>query len=172
MSQSTFSRIERGSLPQVTVSQLALACAAVGLKFVARPYPDGDPVRDIAHARLLQRLRVVLHTAVGWRTEIPLPIPGDLRAWDAQIRVAGSVVAVEAETRLTDLQALDRRIALKRRDGGIDVVVLLIADTRGNRRLLADYRDGLRASFPLDTRSILAALREGRAPKASGIVTI
>jgi transcriptional regulator with XRE-family HTH domain len=172
MSESVFSRLERGRLADVSVAQLALACAAVGLRFSARAYPDGDPVRDVAHTRLLQRLRSVVHPRASWRTEVPLPIPGDLRSWDAQIRFGDAVVAVEAEMRLADLQALDRRIALKRRDGGVELVILLVADTHGNRRVLAAHREALRAGFPMDTRAVLASLREGRSPVAPGIVVL
>lgn len=172
MSESMFGRIERGQLPTVTVAQLALACAAVGLKFVARPYPDADPVRDAGHASLLKRLRNHVHPEAKWRTEVPLPIPGDLRAWDAQCRLMGVVIGIEAEMRIDDLQALERRIERKRRDGGIDIVILLVADTVGNRRRLADHRDALRPGFPLDARAVLAAIRTGRPPAASGIVVL
>jgi hypothetical protein len=61
---------------------------------------------------------------------------------------------------------------LKRRDAGANLVILLIADTAGNRRALRAHRESLRASFPLDTRAILAALRAGGAPKSSGIVVL
>jgi hypothetical protein len=172
MSQSTYGRIERARLPSVTVAQLSLACAAVGLKFVARPYPDADPVRDAAHTNLLRRLRDRIHPAVAWRTEVPLPIPGDRRAWDAQCIPENTVIGIEAEMRLDDIQALERRIALKRRDGGIEIVILLLADTRGNRRRLADHREALRGSFPLDGRAVLVALGAGRSPGASGIVLL
>lgn len=80
------------------------------------------------------------------------------------------MIAVEAEMRLSDVQALDRRIALKRRDGHLALVILLVADTVGNRRALTAHRKSLRASFPLDTRAVMAAIRGGRAPTASGIV--
>lgn len=172
MSESVLSRLERGRLDGVSVAQLALACAAVGLRFSARAYPDGDPVRDAAHTKLLQRLRSVVDPRATWRTEVPLPVPGDLRAWDALIRIRNAVVAVEAEVRLADLQALERRIALKRRDGGVELVILLVADTHGNRRVLAAHLDALRAGFPLGTRAVLASLRSGRPPVASGIVVL
>jgi transcriptional regulator with XRE-family HTH domain len=172
MSESTFRRIERGQLAHVSVVQLATACAAVGLKFSARPYPDADPIRDAGQTRLLERLKRHVPTHAPWRTEVPMQIPGDLRAWDAVFTLAGATVAVEAEVRLTDLQALDRKIALKRRDGGIQIVILVIGDTAGNRGLLAHHREAMRANFPLDTRAILAALRAGLPPAASGIVVL
>ena len=172
MSETTFRRIERAQLPHVTVEQLALVCASVGLKFVGRAYPDGGPVRDVAHTRLLQRFRDKIPAGTVVRTEVPIPIRGDLRAWDLQVRLRGRTVGVEAETRLSDVQALDRRIALKVRDSDIAIVVLLLADTAANWRALAEHREALRSSFPLDTRAVLASLRAGAAPKASGIVVL
>jgi transcriptional regulator with XRE-family HTH domain len=172
LSESQFGRIERGQLRNVSVRQLALATSAVGLKLSTRVYPDGDPVRDVGQLRLLNRFRERLAPSIAWRTEVPIPIPGDLRAWDAQLTIARQIVAVEAESRLSDVQALDRRIALKRRDSGIELVVLVVAETRGNRRRLAEHRSSLRSRFPLDTRAVLAALADGRAPGASGIVII
>ncbi|HET9347069.1 MAG TPA: hypothetical protein VFO05_15355 [Candidatus Limnocylindrales bacterium] len=44
---------------------------------------------------------------------------------------------VEAETVVDDTQALDRKLALKKRDGLVDHVILLVADTPRNRRALA-----------------------------------
>lgn len=172
MSETTFGRIERGILPAVTVEQLAIACAAVGLRFVARAYPDGSPVRDAAHARLIGRFRDQLPPQVPLRTEVPIPLPGDRRAWDGLCTLNGTMVGIEAETRLVDLQALDRRIALKCRDSGIALVVLLVADTSANRRSLRDHRESLRTAFPLDTRAAMAAIRAGRAPEASAIVVL
>src|SRR5512147_2394465 len=66
LSETTFGRIERGQLRHVTLAQLALATASVGLRFNGRPYPDADPVRDEAHTRLLQRFRSVLPAAIAW----------------------------------------------------------------------------------------------------------
>jgi transcriptional regulator with XRE-family HTH domain len=172
LSESTFGRIERSELPNVTVAQLAEACAAVGLRFSARAYPDGDRIRDAGQVQLLERFRRQLSSLVAWRTEVPVPIAGDLRAWDGQCRFGSTVVGVEAETRLVDLQALDRRIGLKARDSNVAIVILLVADTVTNRRRLGDHRETLRASFPLDTRAVLAAVRAGRPPSAGGIAVL
>ena len=172
MSESTFGRIERARIPNVSVRQLATACAAVGLKFAGRPYLDGDPVRDAGHARLLERLHAIAPDRAPWRTEVPIRGERDGRAWDAELTLGGEIVAIEAEMRLSDIQALDRRIALKRRDAGQDLVILLVADTVGNRRALAAHRESLRSSFPLDTRAVLAAVRAGRPPTSSGIVIL
>jgi transcriptional regulator with XRE-family HTH domain len=173
MSHAQFGRIERGALATPTIEQLSLACAAVGLKLVVRAYPDGDAVRDAAQLGLLRRLRAVLPAQTTWQSEVPLPIRGDRRAWDAVIRFAArEVVAVEAETRFRDAQSVQRRVALKKRDGGIDHVILLISDTNANRHALAAVRQDLRSQFPLDSRAVLAAIRAGHAPESDGIVLL
>jgi transcriptional regulator with XRE-family HTH domain len=172
MSHAQYGRIERGVLPNVTLAQLCLACTAVGKKLVVRAYPDGEPVRDAAQLALLGRLRSELPPSVGWRTEVPLPRPGDLRAWDAVIRVAGGELAVEAETRLTDIQALERRIGLKMRDSQIDRVILLVNESATNRRVVRTHREDLRAMFPLERREVMAALRSGACPAENGLVLL
>ena len=169
---STFGRIERNELETLSLEELGLACAAVGLELSVRTYPKGDPARDAGHLRLLGRFRARLPAHLPWRTEVPLPIPGDLRALDGQSWIAREMLAVEAETKLHDIQALERRSLLKQRDSGARCLVLLVADTDSNRRLLAAHRDAIRGSFPLDTREVLAALARGEMPAANGIVVL
>jgi len=171
VSRSTFARIETGARSVTTLAELSCLGAAVGLEVRLRAYPAADAIRDVGQARLLERLRARLHATLRWRTEVPLGIEGDLRAWDAVIQGAGWWIGVEAETALDDIQAVERRLALKQRDGDVDHVILLIADTRRNRRALA----AAPASFgglPLRTREVLAALRDGRDPAQSGIVVL
>lgn len=172
MSHAQFGRIERGELRELTVDQLSRACAAVGLRLAVRAYPDGDPVRDAAQLALLERFRSCLPAGTRWRTEVPLPIVGDRRAWDGLANIGKGSLGVEAETRLRDIQALERRLALKQRDGGIERMVLVVSDTRLNRRVLDLHREALRPMLPLDGREILRALRSGRLPEASGIVLL
>lgn len=142
--------------------------SVVGLDVAIRTYPRGDPLRDAGHLRLLERFRRELHPTLKWRTEVPLPIAGDKRAWDALVSGPGWQIPVEAETVVTDWQALERKLALKRRDGDLAHVILLVADTRRNR-------DALGAATPAaysGSRAVLAALRGGRDPGASGVVII
>ena len=68
--------------------------------------------------------------------------------------------------------ATDRRIALKMTDDDVDRVILLVADTRRNRRVLREFRELLRERYPLETREILTALQEGRLPSKSGIAVL
>jgi transcriptional regulator with XRE-family HTH domain len=170
--RSTIGRIECGEIPGVSMDLLARLCAVVGLDLSVRAYPRGEPVRDAAHVALLGRLRSRLPADLPWRTEVPFPIPGDLRAWDAVVGVPGGAIAVGAETRLSDTQALARRLAQKRRDGGVERVILLVGGTASNRRALALVREALRVDYPLDTREILAALATRRPPAGCGIVVL
>jgi len=156
-------RFERGELEHASIDDIGAWCSAIGMDLVLKAYSRGDPLRDAGQLRLLGRLRDRLHPELSWRTEVPLPIEGDLRAWDAVIRGDGWWVAVEAETALDDLQALERRIALKIRDGGSPPSILLIADTRRNRRAL----DGSVAFTTFDRRArrVLRALEAGLRPR-------
>jgi transcriptional regulator with XRE-family HTH domain len=172
-SRSQVSRIELAQAPRVSVVQLSRLLAVVGMELSARAYPTGTPIRDAAHLALIARFRALVPRTVGWRFEVPLEIPGDLRAWDAVMAIGQARVAVEAETRPHDLQALQRRIALKRRDSpDIGSVVLLLANTRHNRILLRQEGDVLRAEMPLPGAALLDALAVGHAPGGSGIVLI
>lgn len=173
ISASQVARFERGTLRDIGVEQLCRLSIGVGLDPSIRLYPGPDAVRDVAQLRLLERLRTRVATGIRWRVEVPLHGRTDARAWDAVADRHGCVDAIEAETRLRDLQAVERRVALKKRDDTTVVhVILLIADTRGNRLALAEGREGLRSDFPLDTRAALAGLGQGRCPGASAVIVL
>ena len=72
----------------------------------------------------------------------------------------------------TGAQALERKLKIKRRDGGIENLLLLIADTRTNRSWVATIGPGLASDFPLRAREVLQALAEGLDPGGSGIVML
>ncbi len=174
-SRSQVGRIEHAEASSASVMELARLLAVVGLELSARAYPAGPPIRDAAHLALLDRLRRAVAPSISWRFEVPIGLPGDNRAWDAVLLAAGRQVAVEAETRPRDVQALLRHLATKARDGaamGTSAVILLLADTRHNRRLLADYTEVLRTEFPAAGAELMEALREGRPPSRSGILLL
>ena len=174
-SHSMVGRFERGEVTYPDLAFLAAYCAVLGLDLALRVYPAGDPIRDRAQLALLERLRARLHPSLRWRTEVPLGIEGDLRAWDAEIRGRQPTqwrARIEAETGIPDGQALERRLNLKTRDDPDGHVVLLVSDTRANRIALRAIREGMRDGFPLDSREILAALRDARDPGGSGIVIL
>lgn len=174
-SHSKVGRFERGEIANPPLDFVGAYCAVVGLELGLRAFPAGDPIRDRAQLALLERLRVRLAPSLRWRTEVPLPIEGDRRAWDAEIAGRGPPrwrIRVEAESAITDGQSLERRLALKARDDPYGHVLLLVADTRTNRRRLATLREGLRSMLPLDSRKLLAALGSGDDPGGSGIVIL
>jgi transcriptional regulator with XRE-family HTH domain len=172
MSRAQFGRIERGEIRGLTFDQASRAAAAVGLRLVVKTYPDGDPARDPAHLALGERFRRRLPPDTTWRTEVPIPIPGDHRAWDGVAALRGRRAGSELETRLHDVQALERRLTLKQRDGDVDIVLLVVADTTANRRFLEQHREQFRGLLPLDSRQVLDAFRRGGLPEKSGIVIV
>lgn len=172
ISRAELSRIERQKADWLDVVTAAELCAVLGLDLWLRVYPGGDPLRDAAHAGLIARFLDRIRRPLAVRVEVPLPGRGDPRAWDATVSFRDRIVAVEAETRLTDLQAMERRLALKRRDGGIDQLIIVVADTRANRDVLRSARPGLRLDYPLDTEAIETSLAAGRLPSAGGIALL
>lgn len=185
ISDSRVSLIERGRVLSVSVLAVARLGAAVGLELSGRFFPSGQPIRDAAHLALLAKLRTHVSDALRWATEVPLRRPGDQRAWDALIIAAAFSIGVECETRLHDVQALLRRLALKKRDGEVTRLVLVLADTRWNRAVVnahpAEFggtgpsrrrphskRYGL-VGIPAETRSCGFRWRAGRMRASAGV---
>jgi transcriptional regulator with XRE-family HTH domain len=172
MSHTQVSRIESGLVARVRIVDLMRVAAVVGLDVSVRAYPGPDPIRDAAHIRLLERLRCHADPSLEWRLEVPIGRAGDQRAWDAVIGGAGPPIAVEAETRIVDVQLIERRIGLKRRDSSVDRVVLLLSDTRWNRQAIDVAGDRLRFSFPVPGPHALASLAAGVDPGGSSVVLL
>jgi hypothetical protein len=81
-------------------------------------------------------------------------------------------VAIEAETRIRDVQTLLRRIALKREAAGDVPVVLLVADSPGDRHALAAGRQQFAAEFPTWSRAALRSLCAGMVPASDSIIVL
>ena len=172
ISAAATSRIERGLTPEVSVLRLTQLAEVVGLELSLRLFAGGSPIRDDVHASLLGRCRDGMHPSLRWSIEVPLPNPGDDRAWDAMVSGPGWRYGVEAETAPRDVQALSRRLALKLRDGGVDGVLLVLPRTRRVREFLAASRGMLDAAFPITGTSALARLKDGLDPGGSSIILI
>jgi transcriptional regulator with XRE-family HTH domain len=171
VSRDWLSDLEHGRLQVVDLRRLALVFACLGQKLVVNAYPTGTGLRDAGQLRLLGRFNARL--APSWQrvAEAVMPISGDLRAWD-ELLIRTVRIGVEAETRPADLQAIGREMALKLRDSGADRMILLLADTHRNRDLVRVNVVPLRQTFPLDTRTTLAALATGNDPGANGLVLL
>ena len=172
ISPAEISRIERGQSPHVAYETLAMIAAALGMDLPLRAFPSGEPVRDAAQLALLGRLWARMPAHTRHRNEVPIGIERDQRAWDAVVHGSGWAVPVEAETRLRDVQALLRRLALKQRDAGVDRVLLLVADTRHNRSVLRLAAVEFASAFPERGRDALRALEAGEQPAGSAVVLL
>jgi transcriptional regulator with XRE-family HTH domain len=173
MSASQLSRLELGRLERPDLEQVWRAASVVALRPSLNLYPAGSPVRDRAQLALLSRFERCLGGGLRMRREVPLPIPGDLRAWDAVVEGSDGAFFTEGESHVRDAQALERRIRLKVRDDPrARVVVLVLTRSDHHRAVLAEHRESLRDLLPLDGGAVLRAVRAGRCPAASGIVLV
>ena len=164
-------RIERGLAPHVDVEVLARLASASGYELSMGVHPAGPPVRDRPQLSLLGRFAARLHPSIRWRTEVPMPIPGDPRSADATATGESFDATLEAETRLGDVQATVRKLRTKQRDLGTTRAILLVADTRHNREVIAATPD-LRTQFPIGTRQCLVALSRGEDPGGDCLVIL
>jgi transcriptional regulator with XRE-family HTH domain len=169
-SVSRVCRVEQGQVSTFNLVDLARHAAAVGLKPYLKLYPLGRRLLDQPQIDLLSRFHQRLHPTWNWETEVPVPIPGDLRAGDCRIAIDGCSVLVEAFTRLSDYQLQARAARRKQVDLAAKHLILLVSATHANRRAVTAAGEVARASFPLATRACLAALEAGRDPAADAIV--
>lgn len=109
LSASQVSRLEHARNPAASLRTLSIVFSVLGMRLSARPYPEGVPIRDVAHARLLARFKAELPPTVKLRTEVPLRLDRDLRAWDGELEAPNGTCKLEAETVLYDIQAQERR---------------------------------------------------------------
>lgn len=171
LSGSEIGRIERGEAPWLSIVDAAKVLDAAGLAMWLKTFPLGEPIRDAAHAALIGRFEARLSPGISAHREWPIPIPGDRRSIDLVLTGLEVPVGVEAETRLNDEQSLEHSLNHKRRDAGLERMILLVLDSVSNRRFL-DAAAGLRQAYPARTRTVLSALGTGRLPPTDGIVLL
>lgn len=171
-SKAKVSRIERGISRTVTLADLARFAGVVGLKLSLRFFPSGHALRDAGQVELLAALNARMHPR--WRSaqEVPMPIAGDLRAADQLSSIPGCRVMIEAYRWFGDNQAQTRAARTKQRDLGADRLILLIEDTRANRRALVAMGDDVRRSLSISQRAAMAALAAGRDPGGDAIILL
>jgi len=170
-SQSLISRLENlVDIDSASIVELSCIASVLGLELSVGLHPVGEPLRDKGHQALIARLRAILSPAFRVMAEAPLPNVGDRRAWDLLLRLPQQLVGVEAKTRIRDMQRLVRHMHERERDGGTDVTLLLLSDTRTNRVLLPELLEALGKSFEAAPRMLLRSLREGQPLPGSGVV--
>lgn len=172
--RSTVGRIETCRTLNASVRLACMLGAAVGLDVSLGIYPGSNHLRDAGQMRVMHRFAAKLGDMWRWRHEVELRISHDQRAWDAEgvHKVTGLRLTVEVETRMHDMQAVLRRLALKRRDGDVDRLILVVADTRVNRMAIELARDMIASAFPCSARRALAYLAVGEDPGADALIML
>lgn len=171
LSHGTIGRVERGDVATLSVDRIAVIAAVLGLELGAALHPSGSPVRDAGHLALLARFRSRVGPKLRFRTEVPMPIPGDARSADGYLTGSAFEGFVEAETHVDDVQALLRRLRAKQRDLGNIRAILVLSDTRHHRALLRLHPE-LRAEFPIGARALMRAISEGHDPGGDAITLL
>ena len=172
ISQSELSRLERFSFAAVPLVRISEIASILGLEISATLHRKGDAVRDSGQQSAIARFLGMVSPAYVSRREVLLPHVGDTRAWDLLLRLGALLVGVEVETRIRDVQALVRRIRERERDGGVDVVLLVVSDTAHNRALVGELREALGPRFATAPKLVMAALRAGRAVPGSAVLVV
>ena len=165
--RSRYIRIERGVLPG-TIEELDLIAAVLGLELAMRAYPAGPAVRDAPSMARLKSFLAHVRAPLAFRLEVSLPSVEaryEQRAWDAVLFGGGKRTACGLEMRLRDVQAMKRRHDLKRRDDPTEQFLLLIADTRHNRQVVAEYSELFKDLPRLRPSDVYRALERGQHPQ-------
>jgi transcriptional regulator with XRE-family HTH domain len=173
MPRVRYCQIEAATIQSLSIIELARIAAVLGLDPSIRLYPGGAPLRDGAHAERLRRLLRIVRPPLSAGTEIALPSSPErreLRAWDAILFGSGERTGIELEMRLRDSQAVERRIALKRRDDPTEHFLLAIADTRTNRHVLASLDNKFAGLGRVQTSRVFAALERGMHPETGYVL--
>jgi hypothetical protein len=170
-SESKVRRIERGDRRSVTHEELSLFASVVGLRYSGRLFVGGARLRDATQVATIDSYRQVAR-AWGWdcRAEDPIPIAGDLRAFDLMLRAGDVRVAHEFVSRLRDAQAQVRPMLAKQRDANVSSLILVLRDTVENRLAVREAGPLLRDLFPLDSRVALRAIRATCDPGANAMI--
>lgn len=172
-SQSEVNRLDKFRFESVSLVRLCETGAVLGLDLSASFHPAGDAVRDRGHQKVRGRVvGMVASPPYAITHEAPFSGLEDIRCRDLLLRLDDFAVGIEIETRVRDVQACVRRIRARERQGGVDEVVVVLADTAHNRRIVTELREALGPRFATDPRQIVAALRGGRPVTGSGVILV
>ncbi|MBA2720065.1 MAG: helix-turn-helix transcriptional regulator [Chloroflexi bacterium] len=177
ISQSFWSRLERGAVVTVSIETLAACAAAVGVQLAAfiEARPGADLPRDIEHLRR-QELVIASASPGGWlgQPEFTIdPTADRSRSIDVLLsRDQGRELAVvEVVDLLADggaaLRGLADKVAAIRRSSGPDVRVsglLVLRATARNRATMDELATVFATRFPASSRDWLRALRDRGMP--------
>jgi transcriptional regulator with XRE-family HTH domain len=184
ISSSAYSEIERGLIEQVPIGKLRKVGAVLEVRLVLEPRWRGAALDRMLASRHASMTEVVSRLIVdaGWevRPEVSFNHFGergvvDLVAWHAASR---TVLLVELKTELVDINDL---LAVTDRRHRLAAIIVepfgwkplsvsqwvVVAESRSNRRRLAEHRTALRAAFPSDGRAVAGWLSSPHGPTAA-----
>jgi transcriptional regulator with XRE-family HTH domain len=169
-------RFEAGQREDVGIVELSEIASVLGYEVSVGLHPIGDPLRDKGQVACGRRFDALL--ADRWRVtnETLLPGVGEQRAWDKLLRLVDAtprcLVGVDIESRVWDVQAIVRRTRLRERDGQVDRILIVLADTAHNRRIADALRAVLGPDYTGSSRRLMRALREGSPLVGSGVILL
>ena len=169
-------RLEADRLGDIGVVRLAEIASLLGFEISLGLHPVGDPIRDKGQLACAQRFDQML--SARWRVtdETLLPGAGEQRAWDKLLRLIGEtprcLVGADIESRVWDVQAIVRRTRARERDGQVDHILIVLADTAHNRRVIDDLRRSLGEAYFSPPRTILRQLRAGERLLGNGVILV
>jgi transcriptional regulator with XRE-family HTH domain len=170
VSAAQIGRWERAEASAIDLIAAASLMRVLGQDLTMKWYPSGAALRDAAHVSLVQRFVGLLPDVIRAEIEAPIPGFGDMRAWDVELGIGSVRIGVAAETAVRDLQALIRREQLKARDSQVDRILLVVAGTHANRRVMRESSGLIKTTFPMESRAVLKALRAGVDPGTNGFL--
>ena len=184
ISDSTYSRIERGQIDRIKVDTIRKVGAVLEVRVLLETRWRGaaiDRVLSSRHAAMTETVARMLIDA-GWEIhpEVSFNHFGergvvDIVAWHAATR---TVLLIELKTALADVNDLlavtDRRrrlAAIIAKPFGWDPDLVgqwvVVAASRTNERRVADHRVALRSAFPSDGRSVKGWLARPISPMSA-----
>ncbi|MEA2675948.1 MAG: hypothetical protein QOJ81_89 [Chloroflexota bacterium] len=158
------------------IVRLSEIASVLGYEVSVGLHPVGDAVRDKGQLACGRRFNALLSDRWRVTDETLLPGAGEQRAWDKLLRLVDAtphcLIGVDIESRVVDVQALVRRTRGRERDGQVDNILLVLADTDHNRRVVDELRASLGPVYSTGPRRIMAALRRGERLPGSGVFLV
>jgi hypothetical protein len=174
--RSIITRLEHAAFDDLGIVRLSEIASVLGYEVSVGLHPIGDPLRDKGQLACGRRFEAMLHDRWRVTDETLLPGAGEQRAWDKLLRLVDAtpryLVGVDIESRIWDVQAIVRRTRQRERDGQVDHILIVLADTAHNRRVAGELRNGLGADYQAGARSLLAGLRRGERLVGPGVVLV
>lgn len=175
-SATAVGRFDTGQRQDVGIVELSEIASVLGYELSVGLHPVGDPLRDKGQLACGRRFDALLSDRWRVTDETLLPGAGELRAWDKLLRLVDAtprcLVGVDIESRVWDVQAIVRRTRARERDGQVDHILIVLADTAHNRRVVDELRGSLGPDYATGPRRIMAALRRGERLPGAGVVLV